>query len=113
KVEKFGKNADPEECLTWISKTEQIFDLQQLNDAQRVAYASIKFEGFADQWWTEEKEDRARNGDDPIETWEELKEALKFRFVPVDFTARVHERLEQLKQGSRSPDEYYKELKTL
>ena len=112
-VQPFGGTTDAEAYLEWEHKTEQVFDFYQYTDAQKVAIATIKFIDFAYHWWIEDKEEREYNGYPPIDTWDELKTALRHRFVPEDFTARLHSRLEQLRQGTKTPDEYYKELKIL
>src|SRR5215470_880857 len=45
-----------------------------------------------------------------IETWEELKRVLRRRYVPSHYHRELHNKLQRLTQGSRSVDEYYKEL---
>ena len=57
--------------------------------------------------------DRELNGDPPITTWNGLKELLKRRFFPMDYTQQVFILLERLKQGVRTSEEYYKELRSL
>ena len=112
-IPQFAGTSDVEAYMDWESKVESIFDYYGYHDAQRVAVATIHFSDFAYSWWQEEKQERAYMGYPPITTWEDLKTALRERFVPEDYVDRVQVKLERIKQGSRTPDEFYKELKQL
>ena len=57
-VQSFGLICEPEVYLDWEQKTDQIFQYYNYSEAQRVAIATIKFEGFAYQWWLGHKEER-------------------------------------------------------
>src|ERR1044071_10227941 len=83
-VQSFGNNCDPEVYLDWEQKTEQIFQYYNYSEAQRVAIASIKFEGYAYHWWLGDKAEREYHGHTQITTWQGLKQALRDRFVPDD-----------------------------
>jgi hypothetical protein len=48
-----------------------------------------------------------------INTWEEMKRVMRRRFVPSSYQRDVRNRLQVLKQGKRSFDEYYKEMELL
>jgi len=52
-------------------------------------------------------------GREYINTWEEMKEVMRKRFVPSSYQHDLHNRLQMLKQGKRSVDEYYKEMELL
>ena len=112
-VSSFAGTSDADACLDWIAKVESIFDFYGYDDARRVAIAAIHFSDFAYHWWQEDKELRRRRRTPQISTWQELKEALEEWFVPQDYAECLHAKLEQVCQGNRTPDEYYKELRTL
>jgi len=45
-----------------------------------------------------------------VDSWEEMKRLMKRRFVPSHYQRDLHKKLQRLTQGSRSVDEYYKEM---
>ena len=57
--------------------------------------------------------DREYNMISTIATREELKEAMHAHFVHFDYDQRVQQRLDHLRQGSRSPNEHYSEMRKL
>ena len=46
----------------------------------------------------------------PIATWAEMKEVMHMRFVPSHYTRDLFKKLQELRQGMRNVDEYYKEM---
>jgi hypothetical protein len=52
-------------------------------------------------------------GREHINTWEEMKQVMRRRFVPSSYQCDLRNRLQMLKQGKRSVDEYYKEMELL
>ena len=53
---------------------------------------------------------RRRDGERPVETWEEMKAVMRKRFVPRHYYRDLHNKLQYLKQGNRSVEEYYREM---
>jgi len=45
-----------------------------------------------------------------VDSWEEMKRLMRRRFVPSHYQRDLHNKLQRLTQGSRSVDEYYKEM---
>ncbi|KAL2253005.1 UNVERIFIED_CONTAM: Transposon Tf2-12 polyprotein, partial [Sesamum indicum] len=56
------------------------------------------------------QKERVRNGERPITTWEEMRATMRRRFVPSYYRRELHNHLQRLTQGSKSVDEYYKEM---
>ena len=52
-------------------------------------------------------------GREHINTWEEMKQVMRRQFVPSSYQRDLRSRLQMLKQGKRSVDEYYKEIELL
>ncbi|KAL1200816.1 hypothetical protein V5N11_009480 [Cardamine amara subsp. amara] len=48
-----------------------------------------------------------------METWAELKNIMRKRFVPSYYYREMHNQLRRLLQGGRTMDEYYQELEAL
>ncbi|XP_062086346.1 uncharacterized protein LOC133792455 [Humulus lupulus] len=55
--------------------------------------------------------ERSRNREPPVDTWEEMKILMRKRFVPSHYYRGLYQKLQRLNQGSKSVDEYYKEMK--
>jgi hypothetical protein len=75
--------------------------------------ASVEFSGYALTWWNQVQENQLDLGFGYINTWEEMKRVMRRRFVPSSYQRDVCNRLQVLKQGKRSVDEYYKEMELL
>ncbi|XP_041011314.1 uncharacterized protein LOC121255093 [Juglans microcarpa x Juglans regia] len=50
------------------------------------------------------------NREPPVDTWEEMKMLKRKRFVPSHYYRGLYQKLQRLIQGSKSVDEYYKEM---
>ncbi|XP_057990581.1 uncharacterized protein LOC131172962 [Hevea brasiliensis] len=45
-----------------------------------------------------------------VETWDEMKQIMRDRFVPQHYYRELHQRLQGLVQGNKSVEEYFKEM---
>ena len=52
-------------------------------------------------------------GHDHINTWDEMKRVMRRRFVPSSYYRDLRNRLQTLRQGSKSVDDYFKEMELL
>lgn len=53
---------------------------------------------------------RRRYREEPINSWEDMKRIMRRRFIPSHYYRELHQRLQSLTQGSKSVEDYYKEL---
>jgi hypothetical protein len=104
-----GKN-DPEEYLSWALKVDKIFRMHNYSEEKKVAMASLEFDGYANQWWEQVQQKRQEKNEPPIASWEEMKAHLHARFVPQHYTRDLFNQLQRLKQGTKTVEEYYKEM---
>ncbi len=109
----FSGASDADAYQDWEVKTDQVFRFYRYTEMEKVELATIHFTDFALSWWREERDERERDHDEPIDTWEELKQVMRSRFIPIDHEQQLLLRIERLRQGNRSPDEYYKDLRSL
>ena len=107
---KFDGRSDPEDYFTWELKVEKIFRLHNYSEEKKLAMASLEFEGYALIWWEQLLRDREEDGEDPIITWQEMKREMRIRFVPKHYRRDLFDKLQNLRQGSFSVEEYYKEM---
>ncbi|CAJ2644921.1 unnamed protein product [Trifolium pratense] len=113
KVPSFIGKSDPEAYLEWETKIEQIFNCHDYSDVEKVQVASIEFKEYALVWWDQLIKERRRYGEQPIGTWEEMKRIMRRRFVPSYYHRDLHNKLQRLTQGSKSVEEYFKEMEVL
>ena len=107
-----GKN-DPEAYLEWEKKVELVFDCHNYSEEKKVKLAAVEFTDYAIIWWDQLVLSRRRNRERPINTWEEMKAIMRRRFVPSHYYRELHQRLQSLTQGSRSVEDYHKEMEII
>jgi hypothetical protein len=86
---------------------EQKFTCFEFPKNARVRAATSEFTNFASVWWVECGK---KHPDDIPQTWVALKWVMQARFVPSYHARDLINKLQQLKQGVKSVEEYYEEL---
>ena len=71
----------------------------------------MKFTNYAIIRWDQLVTNRRRYRERPISTWDELKTAMRRRFVPTHYYHELCLRLQVLTQDNKSMEDYYKEIK--
>jgi len=104
-----GKN-DPEAYLEWETKMEMVFDCHNYSKIKKIKLAAIEFTDYAIVWWDQLLINRRRNREPPVDNWEEMKMLMWKRFVPNHYYRGLYQKSQRLTQGSKSVDEYYKEM---
>jgi len=87
--------------------------VHKLSDQRCVHLALVECSGYALTWWNQIQENQLVLGREHINTWEEMKQVMRRQFVPSSYQRDLHNRIQMLKQGKRSIDEYYKEMELL
>uniref|UniRef100_A0A2N9F371 Uncharacterized protein n=1 Tax=Fagus sylvatica TaxID=28930 RepID=A0A2N9F371_FAGSY len=110
KIPSFQGRTDPEVYLEWEKKIDLVFDCHNYSKEKKVKLAVIEFTDYAIIWWDQLVTNRRRNNERPVETWGELKAIMRRRFVPSHFYRDLYQKLQNLTQGSRSVEDYHKEM---
>jgi len=103
-----GKN-DPRAYLEWEKKVDCFFDCHSYSEQKKVKLVIIEFTEYAFIWWDQIVISRRRNGEQPVETWGEMKVLMRRRFVPNHYYRDLYLKLQGLNQGYKIVDEYNKE----
>ncbi|KAK1679541.1 hypothetical protein QYE76_040389 [Lolium multiflorum] len=101
---------DAEAYLSWALKVDKIFRIHNYSGAKKVAMASLEFEEYANTWWEQVVTQREEKGEPPIDTWEDMKEEMQARFVPTHYKTDLFNKLQKLKQGTKTVEEFFKEM---
>ncbi|KAK0587545.1 hypothetical protein LWI29_024676 [Acer saccharum] len=110
KIPTFQGKTDPEAYLEWEKRIELVFDCHEYSKLKKVKLAAIEFTDYAIVWWDQLIVSRRRNGERPIETWEEMKTVIRRRFIPSHYYRGLFQKLQTLTQGSKCVEDYYKEM---
>jgi hypothetical protein len=72
-----------------------------------------EFLGYTLTWWNQIQENQLVLGHANIDTWAEMKQVMQRRFVPSSYQHDLYNRLQNLRQTTKSADDYYKEMELL
>jgi hypothetical protein len=106
KIPPFDGKYDPNAYITWEIAVDQKFACHEFPKNARVRAATSEFTDFASIWWIEHGK---KNPNNMPQTWDALKRVMRARFVPY-YARDMLNKLQQLRQGNKSVEEYYQEL---
>jgi hypothetical protein len=87
---------------------DQSFATHYYTEEKRLQLAAVEFTGYVLILWNQILHMRTR----PT-SWRGMKELMQHRFVPEHYKRDMYNKLQQLTQGTKSVDEYYKEMELL
>ena len=88
----YGKE-DVETYLDWEMKVEQFFACNHVSEEKKVPLATLSFQGNAMNWWTALKRERHLHKDPPITYWNDLRGALRCRYIPSHYNRKLMDKL--------------------
>jgi len=77
KILSFSGEGDPNVYLGWEAKVEQIFNVHEVQEDQKVKLASLEFLDYAMQWWPKTVMDIGLNKRSAVVSWEDLKLCMR------------------------------------
>ncbi|XP_016743192.1 uncharacterized protein [Gossypium hirsutum] len=101
---------EPRGILEWEKKIKLIFECHNYLETKKVKLAAIEFTYYAMIWWDQLTSSRRRNGERPNNTWAEIKAVMRRRFIPMHYHRELYQKIQNLSQGTRSVEDYYKEM---
>nr|KYP38676.1 hypothetical protein KK1_040070 [Cajanus cajan] len=94
-------------------KVEQLFYCHGVSEERKVSLATLSFQGHAMYWWTFLEKERRINHEPPIQYLNEIRSALRKRHIPPYYDHELMDKLQRLKQGSSSVEEYKQSMELL
>ncbi|KAF5448338.1 hypothetical protein F2P56_028883 [Juglans regia] len=101
----FGK-LDPNAFEDWLTAIEDYFDWFSVSKDRKVRYVRMKLKGHARAWWGSMEEQLRRTQRAPVSNWEEMKERLKEKYLPIDYEQVMFEEMLQLRQETLTVNQY-------
>lgn len=105
-IPEFKGFAVPEDLLDWLVTVEEIMELKNIPMDLCVPLIAIRFRDRAAAWWSQSKTTHAHLGKTKITSWVKLKKEMQKNFLPYNYDQLMFQKLQILRQGSRTVDEY-------
>ncbi|GKC64328.1 reverse transcriptase domain-containing protein [Tanacetum coccineum] len=105
-----GDTLSLEGFIDWLVAVEEVFEFKEVPENKRVSLIATKLRGRASAWWQQLKLTRERVGKPRITSWQKMKKCMRANFIPHNYQRQMYQRLQNLKQGSKSVEDYTTEF---
>ncbi|VFQ77733.1 unnamed protein product [Cuscuta campestris] len=109
----FDGRDEPDDFIEWLETVERVFDYAEVPEDKKVKLVALKFRGYASTWWTNTTTKRKRKDKAAVKTWTKMRALLKKKFIPTHYIRENFARLQHLRQGNQSVEEYNREFEEL
>ena len=107
KIPPYNGKCDPAAYLDWELAVAQHFSYHDISASSQVQTAISEFTDFALMWWRDYKQ---RHPSTIPTTWDQLKVAMRLRFVPSYYARDLLKTMQRSQQGFQSVKDYYQKL---
>nr|GEW44712.1 hypothetical protein [Tanacetum cinerariifolium] len=101
---------NPEGFIDWLAVVEEVFEFKEVHDNKRVLLIATKLCRRASAWWQRMKLTKERVWKSKIMSWQKIKKCMRADFIPHNYQRLMYQRLQNLKQGSKSVKDYTTEF---
>ena len=105
-----GDTLNPEGFIDWLVAVEEVFDFKEIPENKKVSLIATRLRGRASAWWQQLKLTRERVGKPRVTTWRKMKRCMRANFIPHNYQRLMYQRLQNLKQGAKSVEDYTTEF---
>ncbi|GKA94506.1 putative nucleotidyltransferase, ribonuclease H [Tanacetum coccineum] len=105
-----GDTLSLEGFIDWVVMVEEVFEFKEVPKNKSVLLITTKLHGRASTWWQQLKLTRERVGKPRITSWQKMKKCMRANFIPHNYQRQMYQRLQNLKQGSKSVEDYTTEF---
>ena len=105
-----GDTLAPEKFIDWLVAVEEVFEFKEVPENKKVSLIATRLRGRASAWWQQLKLTRMRVGKSKVTTWGKMKKCMRANFIPHNYQRLMYQRLQNLRQGSKSVEDYTTEF---
>src|SRR5262249_18496915 len=105
-VSNFVGCRDPKEYLDWKSDMNLYFNRHEMSESKKVRFAKMRILGQAKSYWNHVQLIAIHRRHKPIETWSEMKDKLREKYLLESYRQRLLEQWQGLAQGNGSVNKY-------
>ncbi|CAA0833578.1 F-box associated ubiquitination effector family protein, partial [Striga hermonthica] len=109
-IPEFAGGVDGSDFVEWWASVEAVLRFKGVPEDRRVGLVATRFRGRAATWWMQLTSMRHRQGKPELTSWSNFRKYVEREFVPFNYDSLVYQQLQNLRQGSRTVDDYTNEF---
>ncbi|GJY28283.1 putative nucleotidyltransferase, ribonuclease H [Tanacetum coccineum] len=105
-----GDTLNPRGFIDWLVAVEEVFEFKEVPENKRVSLIATKLRGRASTWWQQLKLTRKKVEKLRVTSWMKMKKLMRTNFILHNYQRLMYQRLQNLKQGTKSVEDYTTEF---